>query len=300
MRDLKDRLAAISFEPTTDNDVFDDETVAFVESFQRSRGLPLTGVVDRITYERLSEASWQLGQRLLYATRPMLRGDDVAELQVLLAQLGFNPGRIDGIMGAHTAAALGELQRNCALEESATLTKETLMTLRRVRATNAVKSLVTDARDLAGIDPLTSGSVLICGQGPLVEGLARALGDNESILVSLESSQEEAALYANTHDVALVLSFQTLEHVDGIHLHYWASYRNHSHRGEVLASTLASVFAHQPEVPRVEVTGMALPILRETKMTTVHVEHGNLSEEVFHQAITAFEGVVGQVIHSSE
>jgi hypothetical protein len=300
VRELKERLAAISFVPTSDTDVFDDETVAFVESFQRSRGLPLTGVVDAVTYERLGEASWQLGQRLLYATRPMLRGDDVAELQVLLAQLGFNPGRIDGIFGSNTAVALGEFQRNCALDESAALTKETLLTLRRVRATNAVKSLVTDARDLAGIDPLTSGSVLLCGDGPLLEELVRYYEGNESILVSLATSQEESALSANTHDVALVLSFQTLNQVEGIHLHYWASYRNHSHRGEVLASTLASVFAHQPEVPRVEVTGMALPILRETKMTTVHIEHGSLSEQVLHQAITAFEGVVGQVIHSSE
>jgi hypothetical protein len=300
VRELKERLGAIAFLPTNDNDVFDDETVAFVESFQRSRGLPLTGVVDAVTYERLGEASWQLGQRLLYATKPMLRGDDVAELQVLLAQLGFNPGRIDGIFGVNTAVALGEFQRNCALEESATLTKETLLTLRRVRATNAVKSLVTDARDLAGIDPLASGSVLLCGDGPLLEGLVHHYEGNESILVSPETSQETSALSANTHDVALVLSFQTLNHVDGIHLHYWASYRNHSHRGEVLASTLASVFAHQPEVPRVEVTGMALPILRETKMTTVHIEHGDLSEQVLHQAITAFEGVVGQVIHSSE
>jgi Putative peptidoglycan binding domain len=300
VRELKERLGAIAFVPTHDNDVFDDETVAFVESFQRSRGLPLTGVVDAVTYERLGEASWQLGQRLLYATKPMLRGDDVAELQVLLAQLGFNPGRIDGIFGVNTAVALGEFQRNCALEESATLTKETLLTLRRVRATNAVKSLVTDARDLAGIDPLASGSVLLCGDGPLLEGLVHHYEGNESILVSPETSQETSALSANTHDVALVLSFQTLNHVDGIHLHYWASYRNHSHRGEVLASTLASVFAHQPEVPRVEVTGMALPILRETKMTTVHIEHGDLSEQVLHQAITAFEGVVGQVIHSSE
>jgi N-acetylmuramoyl-L-alanine amidase len=300
VRELKERLAAISFVPTSDNDIFDDETVAFVESFQRSRGLPLTGVVDAVTYERLGEASWQLGQRLLYATRPMLRGDDVAELQVLLAQLGFNPGRIDGIFGPNTAVALGEFQRNCALEESATLTKETLLVLRRVRATNAVKSLVTDARDLAGIEPLTSGSVLLCGDGPLFEGLAHYYEGNQSILVSPETSQEASALSANTHDVALVLSFQTLNHVEGIHLHYWASYRNHSHRGEVLASTLASVFAHQPEVPRVEVTGMALPILRETKMTTLHIEHGNLSEQVLHQAITAFEGVVEQVIHSSE
>jgi N-acetylmuramoyl-L-alanine amidase len=284
---------------TNEGDVFDDETTALVESFQRSRGLPLTGVVDALTYERLGEASWQLGQRLLYLTRPMLRGDDVAELQVLLAQLGFNPGRIDGIFGSHTQGALGEFQRNCALNESATLTKETLLTLRRVRATNAVKSLVTDARDLAGIDPLTNGSVLLCGQGPLVEELARHFEDTESTLASIGTSPEEAAHFANVHDVALVLSFQTLNQIDGIHLHYWASYRSHSRRGEVLASALAAEFARQSGVPRVEVTGMALPILRETKMTTVHIEHGELSEQVFHESITAFEGVVDQVIHSS-
>ncbi|MGH3732834.1 MAG: peptidoglycan-binding domain-containing protein [Acidimicrobiales bacterium] len=300
MRDLKERLGALAFEPSGEDDVFDDETVAFVESFQRSRGLPLTGVVDRITYERLGEASWQLGQRLLYSTSPMLRGDDVAELQVLLAQLGFNPGRIDGIFGLSTAGALGEFQRNCALGECATLTKETLLTLRRVRATNASKSLIGDARDLAGIDPLASGSVLLCGAGPLIEALARHLRDKASILALLGTSQEEAAQYANAHDVAMVMSFQTLNHVEGIHLHYWASYRSHSHRGELVASALSSVLAQQLEDSRVDVTGMALPILRETKMTTVHVEHGSLSQQVLHQAITAFEGVAARVIHSSE
>jgi N-acetylmuramoyl-L-alanine amidase len=300
VRDLKDRLRAIDLGPTSLDDTFDEETVALVESFQRSRGLPLTGSVDRTTYERLDEASWQLGQRLLYLTRPMLRGDDVAELQVLLAQLGFNPGRIDGIFGPTTSDALAEFQRNCALDSSAALTKTTLLTLRRVRATNAARSLVTDARDLAGIDPLTNGSVLVCGDGPLAAGLARHFEGVEAILVALDVSQEEAAHYANVHDVALVLSFQTLDHIEGLHLHYWASYRAHSHRGEVLASALASHIAHLPEVPRVEVTGMALPILRETKMTTVHVEHGDVSETVLHQSITAFEGVVEQVIHRFE
>ena len=300
MRDLKERLRAIDLGPTTFDQVFDDETVALVESFQRSRGLPITGVIDRITYERLDEASWQLGQRLLYLTRPLLRGDDVAELQVLLAQLGFNPGRIDGIFGPSTADALSEFQRNCALDASAALTKATLISLRRVRATNAARSLVTDARDLAGIDQLTNGSVLVCGEGPLAEGLARHFAAVDAILVVLDVSQEEAAHFANVHDVALVLSFQTLKQIEGFHLHYWASYRAHSHRGEVLASALASHFAHLPEVPRVEITGMALPILRETKMTTLHIEHGGVSEAVLHQSITAFEGLVEQVIHRFE
>jgi N-acetylmuramoyl-L-alanine amidase len=293
-------LAALALSPTTQNDSFDAQTVAYVQAFQRSRGLPLTGVVDATTWERLGEARWQLGQRLLYHTRPALRGDDVAELQVRLAQLGFNPGRIDGIFGSVTAGALSEFQRNCALEASGTMTKETLQALQRVRATNATRSLVTDARDLAGFDPVTGGSVMLCGDGLLVHELAERFGDTGLVHVLTDATQEVAAHTANTHDVALVLSFQTLEHVEGIHLHYWASYRSHSHRGELLASSLASVLARLDDVPRVEVTGMALPILRETKMTTVHTEHDNLSEQVLHQVITAFEGVVGQVIHRTE
>jgi len=42
---------------------------------------------------------------------------------------------------------------------------------------------------------------------------------------------------------------------------------------------------------------MALPILRETRMPSVHLEHGNLSEQELHHAITALEGLVSQVIH---
>jgi N-acetylmuramoyl-L-alanine amidase len=293
-------LAALALRPASvSDDVFDAQTVAVVQAFQRSRGLPLTGVVDATTWERLGEARWQLGQRLLYDTRPALRGDDVAELQVRLAQLGFNPGRIDGIFGKLTSGALSEFQQNCALEASGTLTKETLQALQRVQATNATRSLVTDARDLAGFDAVTAGSVLLCGDGLLVHGLTRNFKDSSLVHALTDVTQETAAHTANTHDVALVLSFETLEHVEGIHLHYWASYRSHSHRGELLASSLASYLARLPDVPRVEVTGMALPILRETKMTTIHTEHDNLSEQVLHQAITAFESVVEQVIHRS-
>jgi hypothetical protein len=298
---LNERLAALALVATnTSTNVYDAETVALVEAFQRSRGLPLTGVVDETTWERLGEARWQLGHRLLFLTRPYLRGDDVAELQVLLAQLGFNPGRIDGIFGPLSDTALREFQNNCAMEASGALTKATLHELSRVRATNANRSLVTDARDMAGFNPQATGSVLLCGEGFLVEGLARILRDAPLVHILLGSSNEESADFANFHDVALVMSFRALEHIDGIHLNYWASYLSHSRRGELLASSLASSLAQLDDGPRVEVTGMALPILRETKMTTVHIEHGNIAEQVLHQVITALEGLVSQVIHSAE
>ena len=48
-----------------------------------------------------------LGDRFLYLVAPMLRGDDVAELQQRLSALGFDSGRVDGIFGDLTSAALG-------------------------------------------------------------------------------------------------------------------------------------------------------------------------------------------------
>jgi N-acetylmuramoyl-L-alanine amidase len=300
VRELNELLGALTLRPTdVANDVFDVATVALVEAFQRSRGLPLTGVVDTTTWERLSEARWQLGARLLYLTRPYLRGDDVAELQVLLAQLGFNPGRIDGIFGPQLDSALSEFQRNCALDSSGALTKATLQELTRVRTIHASRSLVNDARDLAGFDPLSTGSIVLCGESPLLSGLARSIGDSPAIHVLTGSSHQESSDFANSHNVTLVLSFQSLAQVGGVHLHYWASYHSHSRRGELVASAFASALALLPEGPRVEVTGMALPILRETRMTTVHIEHGDLSEQVLHLVITALEGVVEQVIHRS-
>ncbi len=245
----------------------------------------------------MTEAHWQLGQRLLYSTAPNQRGDDVAELQTLLAQLGFNPVRVDGIFGPETAAALSDFQRNCALESNGTLTKATLQMLQRLRATHDARQLVIDARDLAGLDPLASGTVLLCGEGPLVESLALSLHGRESVKELLEHSAEESAQFANDLGAALVLSFSPSEKVSGIHLHYWASYRSHSRRGEFVATTLATVLAALPDAPAVEVTGMALPILRETRMPSVHLEHGNLSEQELHHAITALEGLVSQVIH---
>lgn len=299
MRELHERLAALGLIRSDGRpDVYDAETVALVEAFQRTRGLPLTGVVDATTWERLDEARWQLGQRLLYLTRPHLRGDDVAELQVLLAQLGFDPGRIDGIFGPVLAGALQEFQRNRALEDSGVLTKGTLQELTRVRATNAAQSLVTDARDLAGLHRPTSNAVLVCGEGALAEGLAAdwAEGrDNVHSLLGLPHG--DSAHYANSHDVALVISCAQVEGVDGVHLHYWASYRSHSHRGELVASDLAAALAQATDAPRVEVTGMALPILRETAMTTIHVEHGPLSDEGVRQVVTVWGPVLDVLFH---
>ena len=297
MRELHERLSALGHRLAHEGaDVYDAATVAFVESFQRSRGLPLTGVVDATTWERLDEARWLLGQRLLYLTSPRLRGDDVAELQVRLAQLGFDPGRIDGIFGPLLDAAVRDFQRNRDLDASGALSKVTLQELSRVRTAHARRSLVTDARDTAGFTS-TTGEVLICGAGRVLDEVAASLLESATVHVLADTPHEVAADFANHHDIALVLSIQHLASIDGVHLHYWASYRSHSRRGELLASSLAATLAQLPDGPRVEVTGMALPILRETAMTTVHIEHGTLSDQEESHVIDAVKVIALGVIH---
>lgn len=298
MRELHDRLTALGFPAGVDaSDEFGDPTVAVVEAFQRSRGLPITGDVDATTWSRLVEAGWQLGQRLLYLAQPYLRGDDVADVQVRLAQLGFNPGRIDGIFGRLLDVALREFQSNCALETTGVLDRATLLELQRMSATMKDRQLVNDARDLAGFNDAATGPVVICGDSALAAPLARLLSSVFSVVELEGMDAEHVATFANANDAALVISLQSLEHISGFHLHYWASYRSHSREGERLASAIAMAFSQQSALPRVEVTGMALPILRETRMITVHIEHDTHSEQELHEIAMIIAGIVPEVIH---
>lgn len=268
-----------------------------VEAFQRSRGLPITGDVDDVTWSRLVEAGWHLGQRLLYWTPVQLRGDDVAELQVRLAQLGFNPGRIDGIFGSNTEQALTEFQRNRGLSADGTLAQATLQELLRMTSQATARHLVTDARDRAGFDDAASGPLILCGESPLSILVANAIASTLDAHYFGETAYEEVAQFANDHAATAVLSFQSIEDLNGVHIHYWASYRSHSRLGEQLASALAIGLSHAHDLPRVEVTGMALPLLRETKMTTLHIEHGTHTAYELDELATVISQVVEEVFH---
>ena len=268
-----------------------------VEAFQRSRGLPITGVVDATTWSRLIEAGWQLGQRLLYLTRPFVRGDDVAELQVRLAQLGFNPGRIDGIFGPVLERALSDFQRNCGLTSDGTLSQATLRELTRMTLRTPDRHLVNEARDLAGFDKIADGAVILCGDSPLTALLVDALGAAFTVHNMSSETDDEVARRANESAAAAVIKVQVLSPLNGIHLHYWASYRSHSRYGEQLASALATALSRSRQLPPVEVTGMALPIMRETAMTTLHIEHGTLGESALREFCDIVAQTLGEVFH---
>ena len=100
-----------------------------VRAFQTGRGLRGDGRCDEQTWTALVEAAWKLGDRLLFLTSPNLRGDDVAELQSRLGRLGFDCGRVDGILGPLTARALEEFQTNCGTAADGVCGPDTVRTL---------------------------------------------------------------------------------------------------------------------------------------------------------------------------
>jgi hypothetical protein len=65
----------------------------------------------------------------------------------------------------------------------------------------------------------------------------------------------------------------------------------------MLASTLATALSKSNIASRVEVAAMALPILRETRMTTLHVEHGPHEIDDLRDVSHVFRAVLTEVFH---
>ena len=100
---------------------FGEDVELAVKSFQQRRGLLVDGIVGRSTYAVLDGARWSLGDRVLrYLPGHPLEGDDVAQLQARLAELGFSPGKIDGIHAEATDAALRRFQAGVGLDADGT------------------------------------------------------------------------------------------------------------------------------------------------------------------------------------
>lgn len=116
--DVQSRLSALGYSVADDPPgLFGASTVAAVSLFQGERGLPVDGVVGPDTWQALVDAGYRLGDRMIYHRVPMMRGDDVAELQARLNSLGFDAGKVDGIFGPDTLSGVLEFQQNRGLAE---------------------------------------------------------------------------------------------------------------------------------------------------------------------------------------
>jgi N-acetylmuramoyl-L-alanine amidase len=115
--DVQARLRGLGFEIDDENGVFEESTRRAVQAFQQRRSILADGIVGPHTWNELVEATWRLGDRILYLKNPPMRGDDVAALQNQLNALGFDSGRADGIFGPNSARAVRAFQKEYGVTE---------------------------------------------------------------------------------------------------------------------------------------------------------------------------------------
>jgi peptidoglycan hydrolase-like protein with peptidoglycan-binding domain len=112
--------------------VFGPLTAQAVAAFRELAQLAPGSDVDRDTWAALVDATFTLGDRLLYLRIPYFHGQDVRTLQTALAALGFSC-TADGIFGGHTERAVREFQHNAGIEGDGIVGDSTFSAIKRLR-----------------------------------------------------------------------------------------------------------------------------------------------------------------------
>ena len=147
--DVQRRLRILGHELLLDS-VFGERTRAAVEAFRAAEGLPAGDEVDEPTWNALVDASFTLGDRMLYLRMPHFHGQDVRSLQGILNILGFVTGDPDGIFGAHTERALREFQASAGIVDDGIAGASTYDAVERLRHAWADKQAAGEVPDEQG------------------------------------------------------------------------------------------------------------------------------------------------------
>ncbi len=114
---LQTLLTAAGQAPGAADGIFGKKTLSAVKSFQRAKKLTVDGIAGENTitalggkWEKPTAVSWTVS-RLLKYKKPMMKGDDVKNLQKALDHEGYAVGSIDGIFGTRTRDAVKAFQK---------------------------------------------------------------------------------------------------------------------------------------------------------------------------------------------
>lgn len=281
IRDLQGLLEVAGFPvDSEETGSFGPSTGRAVLAFQSSRGLEGDGTVGDATWAALIEAGHHLGDRLLCLRTPMMRGDDVAELQILLGSLGFDTDKVDGIFGLLTQHAVGDFQRSVGLVADDVCGPDTIDALRRIRSRGGSTSVafVREREELFSHAHSLDALKVVCVHDGTFRSLCDALAQR---LESVGSSQivfegpdrSELARRVNDEGGDLVIGFRSGVSPE-LRVAYFESSGYTSEGGRALASLIANEMPRIPGIVGARVQGMRLPLLRETRCVATELTIG--------------------------
>lgn len=254
-----------------------------MRSFQRDHGLPATGRCDEPTWLALVDSSWRLGDRSLRLNVPHSRGEDVVALQTLLARLGFDAGRVDGIFGPDTDRALTDFQRNCGLKPDGICGPLTVRAIEVNAGRTGTGPGVAALRDLVRLEAFSSslqGLRVVLGHfgglGAVTRHLGQVLRQHEArVLVADQLDPSGQAAAANNDGADVYVGFESSLDPE-VDIHYWATPAGYSSAGgRALAERLVD-HLDRAGFGAGRAIGARFPVLRETKMSAVVCRLGPL------------------------
>ena len=251
-------------------------TAEVIAEFQKLRGLPTTGTCDHITWTTLVESSWVLGSRLLYLTSPHMRGDDVQAMQAVLAKLGFDCGRADGIFGSNTLRALTEFQQNYGITADGICGVNSIRALERTSSQSGNGPGIVTVREYETL--LTSSDnterpriVIGCFDNStrLTRLLVRELRSRGDDVMTIENADPHAhARTANSFSADLYIGVSNAS-TNATQFAYYETESFVSAGGRMAAELCAEFVRSSQSNHDVVSCGMQLPVLRETRMPAV-------------------------------
>lgn len=316
---LRSKLAVLGLLGEADLLPADPEQASFdvacdraVRSLQQQRGITADGIVGPLTHRVLDEARWQLGDRVLvHSVGHPLIGDDVAGLQQRLLELGFDSGRVDGVFGPQTEAALRDFQRNVGLVPDGVCGPATFKAMDRLRRTvvgGHPHALREDeliraagpglANKLVVIDPghggrdrgvVTDGleeAAVVEDIAMRIEGRFAATGVMSFLTrggADLDFDDSERAAFANSAEADLLISLHcdgaSSPAPNGVACFYYGNDRfgHSSPVGERLARLLQREVCARTDLLDLGVHGRTDEVLRRTRMPAVRLELGYLT-----------------------
>jgi N-acetylmuramoyl-L-alanine amidase len=333
--EVRDRLSRVGLLPQPrdgdEADVFDTEVERAVRAFQQQRGLTADGLVGPATYRTLDEATWSLGDRVLVHLPGNLQsGDDVIALQRRLLDLGFKTGRVDGLYGPATEAAVKDFQRNVGIPPDGTCGPATLKALARL--TPIVKGGRPNAlraqERIRRAGPQLAGKVVVLDPAPCladdpglceladavttdlvrrVEGRLVATGVQAFLTTaepSLDVEERERAQFANRADADLCVSLQvdasTKPATSGVSSFFFGL-EHHGVRssvGEHFAGLVQREIVARTDLTDLRSHPRSFDLLRMTRMPAVRVDVGYVTNpgDAARLADPAFRDVVAEGI----